>query len=92
MVETKNPVANSVMVLREEFDDWAVLFNPDTGQAFGMNPISVYIWKNLDGKHPVGEIVKDIRVNYNNVPGEVDEHVNKFIADLVERGFVGYKA
>jgi hypothetical protein len=27
----EKPKANPEIVLREEFDDWALLFNPDTG-------------------------------------------------------------
>jgi hypothetical protein len=27
------PIANPYVMLREEFDDWAVLFNPDTGRG-----------------------------------------------------------
>ena len=43
------PIANPLVVLREEFDDWAILFDPDTGNAFGLNPTGVYLWKLLDG-------------------------------------------
>jgi hypothetical protein len=49
-VDARNPVANPLIVLREEFDDWAILFDPDTGNAFGLNPTGVFIWKLLDGK------------------------------------------
>jgi hypothetical protein len=27
-----------LVLLREEFDDWAVLYDPDTGYGFGLNP------------------------------------------------------
>ncbi len=30
MESTERPLVNPGVVLREEFDDWAVLFNPDT--------------------------------------------------------------
>jgi hypothetical protein len=30
---TDKPIANPVVVLREKFDDWAILFNPDTAGA-----------------------------------------------------------
>ncbi len=33
------PVANPSVVLREEFDNRAILFDPDTGDAFGINPV-----------------------------------------------------
>ena len=43
-MDARNPVANPLIVLREEFDDWAVLFNPDTGAAAGINSMGVAIW------------------------------------------------
>ena len=88
---TKDPIANPMMVLREEFDDWAILFNPDTGAAFGMNPVSVLIWKNLDGKHGKEELVNLVKDNCSEVPAEVNTHVADFLKELEEKGFVGYE-
>ena len=42
-------IANPLMVLREEFDDWALLFDPDTSHSYGLNQVSVFIYKRLDG-------------------------------------------
>jgi hypothetical protein len=44
------PIANPTVVLREEFDDWAILFNPDTAEAVGTNPVGVAVWKLMDGR------------------------------------------
>jgi len=44
------PISNPMVVFREEFDDWAILFDPETGKAFGVNPIGTEIWNKLDGK------------------------------------------
>jgi SynChlorMet cassette protein ScmD len=90
--DTKKPIANSMVVLREEFDDWAVLFDPDTGNAFGLNPVSVLVWKCLDGKHSVEDIVKVVREKCEGVPDEVDKDVNDYVQSLVEKGFAGYEA
>ena len=56
MESSNKPIANPVAVLREEFDDWAVLFNPDTADAVGINPVGVAMWKLLDGQHGLDEI------------------------------------
>jgi len=37
------PIANPMVVFREEFDDWAVLFDPDSNETFGLNPVSAFI-------------------------------------------------
>ena len=90
-MQTENPIANQMIVLREEFDDWAVLFDPDSGDAFGLNPIGVHIWKRLDGNHSVKDILKDLQGGYEDVPYEAEGDLQEFIEDLVQRGLVGYE-
>ena len=87
-----NPIANPIIVLREEFDDWAILFDPDSGNAYGLNPVGVFIWKHFDGKHSLEDILRKIQENCENVPEDAEDHLKDFIKDLVERGFVGYEA
>jgi len=89
--QANNPIANPLIVLREEFDDWAILFDPDTGDAFGLNPIGVHIWKRLDGSHSVKDILKDLQEGYEDVPDEAEGDLEEFIEDLVQRGLVGYE-
>lgn len=89
--ENKSAVANPEIVFREEFDDWALLFDPDTGDAFGVNPTSAFIWKRLDGQHTNERIVEELRGVCDDVPDEAPEHVKEFVDDLVERGFAGYE-
>ena len=91
MSHTDKPIANPLIVLREEFDDWAVLFDPDSGDAFGLNPIGVFIWKRLDGNHSVKDILKDLQENCDDVSEEVENDLQDFIQDLVQRGLAGYE-
>jgi len=86
------PVANPLIVLREEFDDWAILFDPDTGNAFGLNPTGVFVWKLLDGEHSVDDISAKLRENADGVPEEVQGHVHEFVQDLEKQGLVGFEA
>ncbi len=82
-------VRNPVVVLREEFDDWAVLYNPDTAEAAGINPTGVAIWKLLDGRRGVEELVAALREGFAEVPGSVEAEVREFVARLLKGGFVG---
>ena len=91
MNPTDRPVANPVVVLREEFDDWAVLFNPDTADAVGTNPVGVAVWKRMDGKRSLGEIVSEIHNSFEGVPGAALDEIAAFIDKLSENGFVGYE-
>ncbi len=85
------PLANPLVVLREEFDDWAILFDPDTGHAFGLNPIGVFVWQRLDGQHTVEDIVSELRASCLEVPGEAGEHIREFIDNLLQNGLAGYE-
>jgi len=91
LTATDKPIANPLVVLREEFDDWAILFDPDTGHAFGLNPISVFVWQRLDGKHTIQEILSEMKDTYRDVPLEAENHLREFIDNLLEHGLAGYE-
>ena len=88
MTTKKKPIANPVVVLREEFDDWAILFNPDTADAVGINPVGISVWSQLDGRHGLAEVVAALREQYAEVPDAAVDEVKAFIDDLAGRGFV----
>jgi SynChlorMet cassette protein ScmD len=90
MDQMNKPIANPNVVLREEFDDWAVLFNPDTADAVGTNPVGVAVWKRMDGKRSLDEIVAEINNYFEDVPAGALEEISAFISTLAEQGFVGY--
>ncbi|UCD32330.1 MAG: SynChlorMet cassette protein ScmD [Desulfobacterales bacterium] len=91
MKKKDKPIANPLLVLREEFDDWAILFDPDTGDGFGLNPVSVFIWKRLDGKHTADDIFSELLDECEDVPENAEQHINDFIEELVEKGYAGYE-
>ena len=89
VADDRRLVANPLVVLREEFDDWAVLFDPDTGEGYGLNPVSVFIWKRLDGRHTIAEIVAELREHCADAPDDAEEYVAAYVKDLLERGLAG---
>ena len=88
-MDTKKLIVNPVVVLRKEFDDWAVLFNPDTAEAVGINPVGVAIWEMLSEDSNMQDVVENIKNDFSDVPGSAREEIQTFIADLVKRGFIG---
>lgn len=82
---------NPLVVFREEFDDWAVLFDPDTGDGFGLNPTGAIVWKCLEGGRTVLGIAEDLQGCCEDVPDTVIDDVASFVDDLAERGLVGYE-
>ena len=88
---TDRPVVNPIIVLREEFDDWAILFNPDTAATVGINPVGVAVWKQLDGKKSLEKIVAEIKDHFEDTPDAALEEITAFIDNLSEQGYVGYE-
>ena len=89
--QNEKPIVNPLVVLREEFDDWAILFNPDTTDAVGINPTGVTVWKLMDGRHSLEEIVAHLEEQYAQVPETAPEEVSAFVDTLAMGGFVGYE-
>ncbi len=89
MNRTDRPLANPIVVLREEFDDWAVLFNPDTADAVGTNPVGVAVWKRMDGKRSLEDIVLEIKNSFEDTPDAAFKEIAAFVDTLAENGFVG---
>jgi SynChlorMet cassette protein ScmD len=80
---------NPDVVLREEFDDWAILFDPNTGKAYGINPVSVIIWRRLDGTRTVDDLLTELHKHCDNVPDSASEELMAFLQQLVDKGFAG---
>jgi SynChlorMet cassette protein ScmD len=87
---TDTPIASPEIVLREEFDDWAVLFHPLTGEAVGAGPVGVAIWKMLDGQRTLEDIAVEIEAQCEDAPApaSVLEDTIAFVDDLQRRLFV----
>ncbi len=74
------------IVLQEEADNWGILYDADTDISFGINPVSVFIWKQMKGKISVQELVTKVHENCTDVSEEVEEHVLQFIQQLLDKG------
>ena len=78
-------IAKPGIVLQEEADKWGILYNPKNDISFGINPVSVFIWKQMENKHTIKELVAKVNENCANVPGNVEEHVVGFIEKLLDK-------
>jgi SynChlorMet cassette protein ScmD len=88
MNSTDKPIAEPQVVLREEFDDWAVLFHPLTGEAVGTGPVGVAIWKLLDGQRTLAEVAAQVEAQCEDAPATVLEDTLAFVEDLRRLLFV----
>lgn len=85
------PARNPLIVLREETDDWGLLFNPDTGETFGLDPTGIFLWKLSDGSLSIDDMCQQVREGFRGVPEGVAEMVVKFFTDLQARNLISSK-
>ena len=88
---TQIPTVKPRIMLREDFDDWGILFDQDNARSSGINPIGVEIWKLMDGERNVEEITAELRGAVEDPPEHISDDVVLFITSLIEQGFVEIK-
>ena len=91
LVDSSRPIANPLAILRDDFDDWYVLFDPDLDTGFGLNAVGAFIWKRLNGQNTIQDIMAELRINCTSLPDEAEEFVREFIQCLVNGGLAGYE-
>lgn len=82
-------VTNPTFVLREEDDDASLLFDPETGAVRIMNPTAVAVWKRLDGKRSLTQIITDLREEFEGVDATAETQVDELLKHLLAIGAVG---
>ncbi len=80
---------NPNLVLREEDDDCALLFDPDRGSVQLLNRSAVEIWKRLDGQRSLGEIILSLGEIFTDVDDSAQEQVLQLMRSLSELGAIG---
>lgn len=82
-------LANPNIVLRIEFDDWGILFDPETGKSKGINPTGILIWQKLDGTKSKEQILSELAEECEDgVPDSASEDFDSFISSLRDFGYV----
>lgn len=82
----QNPDVN----LRDEDEDGALLFNPDTGKVQLLNSTGFYIWKLCAEGSTVDELVAAFKADFEEVPeDQVVADVEEFVDYMMDSGFIG---
>jgi len=89
---TDHPTPHPAVILREGFDDYRLLFQPLYGDVIGLDPVSLAVWRALDGKRTLIEVAVEVQAQFEDAPQSVVEDVCAFVADLERRGFICTKA
>ncbi|MEA3455134.1 MAG: PqqD family peptide modification chaperone [Campylobacterota bacterium] len=79
------------LVLREESDDWGVLFDPDTGNSVALNPVAISIFKVMRQTQNMNSIISAIHEEYEEIPETLSQDIVDLIDTLAQDGFIGFE-
>ena len=81
-------VTNPNLVLRVEDDDCGLLFDPDAGTVKVLNRSAVEIWKLLDGRRSLGELIIALGDVFDEMGPEAESQVLQTVDSLLQVGAV----
>jgi hypothetical protein len=75
---------NENIVFREE-EEFGLLFDIETGKINKINKKAVALWKSIDSRKTVADIVDELKKEYNDT---LPEDVWKFLSILATMGYI----
>lgn len=89
-MDTTRYIVNPDVNLREEDEDGALLYNPDTDRVQLLNPTGLYIWKFCAQGRSMPEIITSLQADFEDVPADVvATDVEEFVTHMIDSGFLG---
>ncbi len=72
----------------KEFDGESVLLDPKTGNFFVLNSVCQVIWDELDGEKNLGQIARQVVVNFDVSEEEALRDLMDFVQELLDQELV----
>ena len=89
-MKTTRYIQNPDVNLREEDEEGALLFNPDTDRVQLLNRTGFFIWSLCRETRTVKSIIDAFHDEFDEVPeDEVKADVKEFLDRMIESGFIG---
>ncbi|MDT8440770.1 MAG: PqqD family peptide modification chaperone [Desulfuromonadales bacterium] len=79
---------NPGLVLRIEADDYALLFDPDSGRVQILNETAVDIWQRLDGCKTLAEVLAELRHGYDASDADIEAQLLELMQTLFALGAI----
>ncbi|MGE5343150.1 MAG: PqqD family peptide modification chaperone [Candidatus Omnitrophota bacterium] len=76
------------IVLQEEVDKWGFLYDPVKDLSFGLNQVSIFVWKELQHKISFKEIIDKVREYFSNVPVEIESDITLLLTSFFDQGLI----
>jgi hypothetical protein len=77
------------VVLREEDDNYALLYDPESGSVRILNSTAAAIWNLIDGRRTVGEVMALLREAFEGLDASAETQLLRLIQGLYQVGALG---
>jgi hypothetical protein len=84
----KKWLKNSKVKIVKEPDGWAIFLNAETMDSFAGNPISLFIWENINGRNCSKSLSNLVRDTFEDVPSTVEAEIADFLNTLKTYGMI----
>ncbi len=78
---------NPEVSLQMEQDNWGLLYNPANDSTMGINPESIFLWKQLETGTTIKHLTCKIKETYTGVPYDIEEKITEVINNFINGGF-----
>ena len=87
-MDTTCYIVNSDVNLREEDEDGALLYNPDSDRVQLLNSTGFHIWKFCAQGHTISEIIAALQADFDDVPVDaIATDVEEFVTQMIDNEF-----
>lgn len=73
-----------------EFGAEGILLDPGSGDYFRVNEMGLTIWKHVDGRKTIEEIVEELAAHFDADDDELTKDTAEFIEDLFHKGLISF--
>ena len=81
-------VRHASVELKQEYEDWGILFNTETNQGIVVNLVGMMIWEALGEGNDLAGITASLKNEFEDVPETLAEDVLEFLGELIQAGVV----
>ena len=81
---------NPDTVFRDDFKEGAIVYDPQNENVYHLNQVGMLIWKSLDGKNSLADVLSIVRERCTAVPDNYEHLVKEHIRNLIDNGLAGY--
>jgi hypothetical protein len=90
MESSQTPHRKDEVVHRDLADGDSVLLHVGSGNYHGLNGVGSAVWRLIDGKRTVAELIATLRTQVDNPPDSLAADVTGFLDDLHARALIGF--